>query len=59
MSKKRRKANKIRSEPQPSGSSDPTVGFFMSDVAREVLVPGYTRLSDNPEVKTACTPVSS
>lgn len=58
MSKKRRKANKIRSEPQPSGSSDPTVGFFMSDVAREVLVPGYTRLSDNPEVKTACQKIA-
>ncbi|WP_187418962.1 phage portal protein, partial [Enterococcus faecalis] len=61
VAKKRKKANKIRSEPkipQPSGSSDPTVGFFMSDISREILVPGYTRLSDNPEVKTACQKIA-
>jgi len=33
---------------------DPVVGWFMSDAANETLcVTGYTRLSDNPEVKIA------
>ncbi|PNE45687.1 phage portal protein [Enterococcus avium] len=56
MSKKRKQNN--RSKIQPSGSSDPTVGFFMSDLAKDILVPGYTRLSDNPEVRTACQKIA-
>nr|DAL80725.1 MAG TPA: portal protein [Caudoviricetes sp.] len=30
----------------------------MSDLAKDILVPGYTRLSDNPEVRTACQKIA-
>ena len=56
MAKKSRKSN--RSKPTASASSDPTVGFFMSDYAKDILVPGYARLSDNPEIKTACQKIA-
>lgn len=43
---------KARAEPQKR--SDTTVGWFFSDGAYDTLcIPGYTRLSDNPEVKMA------
>lgn len=46
MSKKKRKkkSNRIRSEPA-------TNWFLSSDAYETLSVPGYTRLSDNPEVK--------
>ncbi|MBL1226598.1 phage portal protein [Enterococcus sp. BWR-S5] len=40
---------KIRSEPEEK----PSVGYFLSEEAKNLLVPGYTRLSDNPEVRIA------
>lgn len=48
MSKKRR--NKKNNRAAPSQSS---VGFLVSEAAYDILVPGYTKLSDNPEVKMA------
>ncbi|WHY76234.1 phage portal protein [Neobacillus sp. WH10] len=47
MSKKNRNKNKIRSEPTSS------IGLFMAGEDTSILVPGYTRLSDNPEVRMA------
>lgn len=48
MGKKNRKIGKTRAEPQTS------IGWFFTDAASQTLcVPGYTRLSDNPEVKMA------
>lgn len=49
MAKRKSKTiNKTRAEPQS------TVGWFLTDSAYETLcVPGYTRMSDNPEVKMA------
>lgn len=51
MGKKRNKSkNKIRSEPTREQSY---VGLFMSGQDTSILIPGYTRLSDNPEVRMA------
>jgi len=50
MSKKRSKrgATKTRAAPQPS------LGWFLTTDAHDTLcIPGYTRLSDNPEVRMA------
>ena len=48
MSKKKNRAGKTRAEPQN------TVGWFFTDNAYDTLcIPGYTRLSDNPEVRMA------
>lgn len=47
MGKRRKKtANRIRSEPINSG-----VGFFLTQEGKDLFVSGYTRLSDNPEVR--------
>lgn len=56
--KKKRSTRSMPSQPTPSASSDPSVGFFMSDATRNILVPGYSRLSDNPEVRTACQKIA-
>lgn len=50
MSKRKRKKsnNKIRSEP-----AQDYVGVWMSGGDTSILIPGYTRLSDNPEVRMA------
>ncbi|WP_240338445.1 phage portal protein [Peribacillus alkalitolerans] len=48
MSRKKRNKNKIRSEPTTS-----TIGLFMAGEDNSILTPGYTRLSDNPEVRMA------
>lgn len=45
--KKKRSQTKTRSEPQTH------IGLFMSGEDTSILVPGYTRLSDNPEVRMA------
>ncbi|MHC5215654.1 phage portal protein [Enterococcus sp. LJL128] len=45
---------RIRSEPKKStGEENAPVGYFLSEEAKSLLVPGYTRLSDNPEVRIA------
>jgi len=50
LSKKKRNRTTNNTREQPGGS----VGWFLTDAARDTLcVPGYTRLSDNPEVKMA------
>lgn len=47
MSKKKKKIEKTRAEPT-------SMGYFLTDTAYDSLtIPGYTRLSDNPEVRTA------
>lgn len=34
--------------------AEPTIGWFLTDEAHDTLcIPGYTRLSDNPEVRIA------
>lgn len=49
MSKKKRNRskNKIRADTQT------TLGLFMNGGDTSILIPGYTRLSDNPEVRMA------
>jgi HK97 family phage portal protein len=48
VSRKKRNKNKIRSEPTT------TTGWFLTSDANETLaIPGYTKLSDNPEVRMA------
>lgn len=48
MGKKKRAGNAVRDKPAS------TVGFLVSDAGFDTLcVPGYTRLSDNPEVNMA------
>ncbi|MFD2306009.1 phage portal protein [Enterococcus termitis] len=51
MSKRKRKAGKAKIRSEPTNESN--VGFFISDSAKELFVSGYTRLSENPEVKIA------
>lgn len=48
MSKRKRNKSKIRSEP-----TQDYVGVWMSGGDESILIPGYTRLSDNPEVRMA------
>ncbi|WP_342356813.1 phage portal protein [Paenibacillus alvei] len=51
--KRNRGKTNTRAAPQSS------IGFLLSDEARDVLcVPGYTRLSDNPEVKMAVSRIA-
>lgn len=47
MSKKKRSSNQTRADPQSP------VSWFLSTDAYDLCVPGYTKLSDNPEVKMA------
>jgi HK97 family phage portal protein len=48
MSRKKRNKNKIRSEPST------TLNWFLTSDANDTLsIPGYTKLSDNPEVRMA------
>lgn len=48
MNKKKRNKSKIRSEPTT------TLNWFLTSDAQDTLaIPGYTRLSDNPEVRMA------
>lgn len=50
---------RIRSEPEEDIGEESNleekspVGYFISEEAKSLLVPGYTRLSDNPEVRIA------
>lgn len=55
MGKKQRSHHgKTRAEPAAEIRSEPSVGWFMTDASTDTLcVPGYTRLSDNPEIKIA------
>ncbi|WP_157456225.1 phage portal protein [Carnobacterium maltaromaticum] len=45
------KIEKRDAQVQPTG--DNQVGFFSTQDAYDLLIPGYTRLSDNPEVRMA------
>lgn len=50
MSKRNKKISKTRAEP----TNQTPLGWFLSTDAQDTLcVPGYTRLSDNPEVRMA------
>lgn len=51
------KKHKARAEPQKR--SETTVGWFFTDGAYDTLcVPGYTRLSDNPEVQICASKIA-
>lgn len=53
MSKRKKQPGKTRAEPQTS------IGWFMTDGAYSSLcVPGYTKLSDNPEVRMAADKIA-
>ncbi|MGD6832573.1 phage portal protein [Sutcliffiella halmapala] len=53
MSKKKRSRNKGQPA-QTRSTTDSSLGFFLTTDAYDTLcVPGYTKLSDNPEVKIA------
>lgn len=47
MGRKKRSSNQTRADPVT------TVGLFMAGEDTSILIPGYTRLSDNPEVRMA------
>lgn len=48
------KRGRMKARAEPKKRSDTAVGWFLTDDAYSTLcVPGYTRLSDNPEVKMA------
>ncbi|OIJ17094.1 phage portal protein [Anaerobacillus alkalilacustris] len=49
MARKNRNKSKIRSEPQTRSS----IGLFMGGDDTSISVSGYTRLSNNPEIRTA------
>lgn len=50
----KRGRNKAKARAEPQRRNDATVGWLLSDAGYDTLcVPGYTRLSDNPEVKMA------
>lgn len=47
-------ANILKTRAEPEGNTGSSIGWFLSTDASETLcVPGYTRLSDNPEVRIA------
>lgn len=49
LGKKKKRTNKIRSEPQENNP----VAMWFNAGADDLMLSGYTRLSDNPEVQTA------
>lgn len=50
----RNKRVKTRADPELENKTDSAISWLLSDLAKETLcIPGYTRLSDNPEVKMA------
>jgi len=57
MAKKRKGGNKVRDS---SGGSSASVAFLLSDAGHDTLcIPGYTRLSENPEVLMAVNKIAS
>ena len=48
---------KRSTEQQPTSTSN-KIGYFMSSDAENILVSGYTKLSDSPEVTTAINTVA-
>ncbi len=60
MGKKNRgQFGKTRAEPVTVTRSEPSIGWFMTEAATDTLcVSGYTRLSDNPEIKIAAHKIS-
>lgn len=53
MAKKRKIAGKTRAEPQIKNKRDALSWFLSTDAYDTLCVSGYTRLSDNPEVRIA------
>lgn len=53
MSKKKRKKNRERIRSEPSSTNEAMNWFMTHDAYETLAVPGYTRLSDNPEIKMA------
>lgn len=52
MSKKKRKKNRQRIRSEPTGEQSQAMQWFLTNDAFETLsVPGYSRLSDNPEIR--------
>lgn len=54
MSKKKKKKNRERIRSEPKDTQSQAMQWFMTHDAFETLtIPGYTRLSDNPEIRMA------
>lgn len=58
MSKKKKKKNRERIRSEPNKTNQAKQWFLTNDAFDTLTVPGYTKLSDNPEIKMAAHKIS-